>query len=170
MPLPDADRAAILTDWDAEAARPVPPDMSAVGCTVAILTVAVAAGLPPLLRVFGVALPAPAAAILLGTLGVAFAWGVFRGVTGKSRSVRAVGERAADALGRLAAHPEDRGPEARRAAVALIANAWLSNGPSTIQVIDVDAARDRLGAALPFVVEVEEFLLSASKTYPVFTA
>lgn len=170
MPLSDADRAAILEDWKVEAARPVPPDTSQIGCVVAILAVAAAAGLPPLLRALGVTLSAGAGAVLLGTFGVVFAWGVLRGVTGRSKSSKVVGDRAAEALGRLTTHPDDRGPEARRAAVALIANAFLSNGPSTVAVFDFAAARERLGAALPFVIEVEQVLLQESRTYPVFTS
>jgi hypothetical protein len=164
-----AEREAILADWRAEAAVPVPPDTSAVGCTVAILAVAVAALVPAVLRPLGVTLPAGAGGVILGTLGVAFAWGVFKGLTGRSRGFNSVAERAAEALGRLTTHPQDRGPEARRAAVTLIQCAFYSSGPSTVATFDFAAARDRLGPALPFVLEVESVLVADARTYPVFT-
>jgi hypothetical protein len=164
-----AAREAVLADWRSEAAVPVPPDTSSVGCAVAILALAVAVVVPALLRALGVTLPAGAGGIILGTLGVAFAWGVFKGLTGRSKGFNSVAERAAEALGRLTTHPGDRGPEARRAAVALIQCAFYSGGPSTVATFDFAAARDRLGPALPWVVEVETVLVAESLTYPVFT-
>jgi hypothetical protein len=163
------DRDAILGYWRAEAAIPVPPDTSQVGCVVAIGTVALAVLLPAVLRAVGVALPAGTGGIVLGTLGVVFAWGVFKSLTGRSKGFNAVANRAAEALGRLTTHPDDRGPEARRAAVTLIQCAHFSSGPTTQATFDFAAARERLGPALPFVQEVEAVLVTESLAYPVFT-
>jgi len=164
-----AERDAILADWRAEAAIPVPPDTSQLGCVVAGLAVLAAVALPKAIGALGLALPAGTGGVVLGTLGVVFAWGVFRALTGKAKGFNAVAGRAAEALGRLTSHPEDRGPEARRAAVALIQCAFFSNGPSSETTFDVAAARERLGAALPFVLEVERVLRDGLRAWPVFT-
>lgn len=164
-----ADREAVLAAWKAEAAIPVPPDTSQVGCVVAIIAVALAVGVPAVLRPLHVALPAGTGGIVLGTLAVVFAWGVFRSLTGRSKGYNAVANRAAEALGRLTTHPEDRGPEARHAAVTLIQCAHFSSGPSTQATFDFAAARERLGPALPFVLEIESVLVAESLAYPVFT-
>lgn len=164
-----ADREAILADWRAEAAIPVPPDTSQVGCVVAIGTIALAILLPVVLRSLGVALPAGTGGLVLGTLAVVFAWGVFKGLTGRAKGFNAVANRAAEALGRLTTHPDDRGPDARRAAVTLIQCAHFSSGPSTQATFDFAAARERLGPALSFVQEIESVLVAESLAYPVFT-
>jgi hypothetical protein len=164
-----ADHEAVLADWHAEAAIPVPPDTSQVGCVVAIGAVALAVLLPAVLRALGVALPAGTGGIVLGTLAVVFAWGVFKGLTGRAKGFNAVANRAAEALGRLTTHPDDRGPDARRAAVTLIQCAHFSSGPSTQATFDFAAARERLGPALSFVQEIESVLVAESLAYPVFT-
>jgi len=163
-----AAREAILADWKAESAIPVPPDTSQIGCAAAILAAVLAAGVPAVLRALHVTLLVAVGAVLLGTFAVIFAWGVFRGMTGKAKGFNAVAARAAEALGRLSTHPDDRGPEARRAAVALIHCAFFSNGPSLETTFEFDPARERLGSTLPFVMDVEKVLLEAG-AYPVFT-
>jgi len=165
-----AERDAVLADWKAEAAVPVPPDTSQIGFVVAGLAVVTAIALPRVLRVLAITLPPGAGGAVLGTFGVVFAWGVFRGLTGKSKGFNAVALRAAEALGRLTTHPEDRGTKARRAAVTLIHCAFFSNGPSTASTLDIAAARTRLGPALPFVLEVEQVLIAAGCTGPVLSA
>jgi hypothetical protein len=166
----DADfREAVLADWRAEAAIPVPPDTSQLGCAVAIIAAALAAGLPPLLRFLGVALPPGAGGVVLGSFGIVFAWGIFRGLTGRAKGFNAVAGRAAEALGYLTTHPEDRSPAARRAAVALLQCAFFSSGPSTASTFEIAAARERLGPALPFVLDVERVLVEGVTAYPVFS-
>jgi len=165
-----AERETIIAVWRAEAAIPVPPDRSRIGCVAALLAIALAGALPPAIRTLGYTLPAGTSGIVLGTFAVIFAWGVFTGITGRSKRFNAVANRAAEALGRLTTHPADRGPEALRAAVTLIQCAFFSSGPTTVTTLDVAAARERLGPALPFVLEVERVLVDASLTYPVFTA
>jgi hypothetical protein len=70
----------------------------------------------------------------------------------------------------LAEHGAAGDPEQkRRQAVTLLFHAFCSDGASTSHTIDFEAARARLGDALPYVMSVERALRIDLKVYPVFT-
>jgi hypothetical protein len=165
-----AEREALVEEWNRVAAEPGPPDRRSIGCMTVVIVIILAIGFPPLMRWLGIEVPGPVrtgAAILMLVLLIA---GVVVGLFfGSGRFGHAYG-RADAAVEWLAAHGEGgEADERRRQAVTLLYHAYCVDGPSTTGTIDFAKARERLGAALPYVMEVERCLAVDAKIYRVFT-
>ena len=165
-----AERKALADEWNRIAAEPGPPDRRSIGCMAVVVVIILTIGVPPLLRWLDIDVPVAvrtAAGIVMLLLLIAGAVvGLF---FGSGRYGHAYG-RADAAVEWLAAHADGGEPdERRRQAVTLLYHAYCVDGPSTTGTIDFAKARERLGAALPYVMEVERCLAVDLKIYRVFT-
>jgi len=156
------ERSAFVDEWNRLSAEPAPPDRRSIGCMTMLLAVIAAVGGPLLLPQD--AKPLFAATLVLVFIAGALVWLFSRGRFGSDQA------RALQALEWLAANGErgDAG-ERRRHAVALLYYAYCVDGPSTSTTFNFDVARERLGTALPYVMEVERCLAIDCKIYRVFT-
>ena len=163
-----AERIAIVAEWKRLAAEPIPPNQKPVGCAVAILAVVVWIASPYALKFFGSKL---LDYIVLGACAAALLWGLVVGFLTGGKGARHVYGRLEEAQRWFEEH-RDGGDavERMKAAVALVHFAHFSDGPSTSMMIDVAAARVRLGAAIAYVEEVERVLKEEVKAWAVFTA
>lgn len=126
-----------------------------------------------------VALPWLAPAVGLGTggtwaLGVILALilvlGAFFVVFGAGFASGHVMSRVKEALQLLETHGLDLPPDdLRRATVRILWESMVSVGPTSTNTYNRDEARARLGEVLPYVEEVERFLVAREKIYPTFT-
>ena len=102
---------------------------------------------------------------LVATLAfVLFAGGLLVWLFSRGRYGRYV-QRAEAARDLLAAGGADL-----KQAVSLLFHAYCSDGPSLSQTLKVEETRQKLGAALPYVIEVEEALKAELKIYALFTS
>ena len=147
-------RDAIVAEWRRIAAEPPPLNPRPYGC----LTVIVSIALFVLLPLTGIKPPPPWGTVLLVVFGLALAGGLFVGVFVGSGVHGRAALRAMAALDALAADPAPDEAARLRHAVALIAHAEVSDGPTTSGTIDIAAAKQRLGANLDYVVAVEQVL------------
>lgn len=168
--LDTAERQAAVAEWKRLAAEPGPPSRTGVGCMTMLLALCVSLGGPLVLRWLGVELPRLlkiAAAVILALLffgGAAFA--LFLGSGRFSRD----SWRAEEAIRWFEAHGAEGDPVTRRnMVVSLLYHAYSSDGPSTSTTFNFEQARSRLGAALPYVMEVERALAVDLRIYRVFT-
>ncbi len=145
-------RDAIVAEWRRIAAEPPPLNPRPYGC----LTVIVSIALFVLLPLTGIKPPPPWGTVLLVVFGLALAGGLFVGVFVGSGVHGRAALRAMAALDALAADPAPDEAARLRHAVALIAHAEVSDGPTTSGTIDIAAAKQRLGANLDYVVAVEQ--------------
>lgn len=157
-------REAIVAEWRRIAAEPPPRNPRPYGCLTVIVTIA----LFMLLPLTGVKPPPPWDTVLLVVFGLALAGGLFVGVFVGSGVHGRAALRATAALDALAADPAPDEAERLRHAVALIAHAEVSDGPTTSGTIDIAAAKQRLGAKLGYVVAVEQVLAEEAGASRVF--
>ncbi|MGV3628517.1 MAG: hypothetical protein ACO1PN_12625 [Betaproteobacteria bacterium] len=147
-------REAIVAEWRRIAAEPPPRNPRPYGCLTVIVTIALFVLLP----LTGFKPPPPWGTVLLVVFGLALAGGLFVGVFVGSGVHGRAALRATAALDALAADPAPDEAARLRHAVALIAHAEVSDGPTTSGTIDIAAAKQRLGANLAYVVAVEQVL------------
>ena len=168
--LPTAERAALAAQWKRLADEPPPPPRREIGCMTAIVALVLALAGPPVLRWFGIEMH-PALKLALGAvLGLLILGGAFVGLVLVSSKYAHAYRRADAAVAWLAEHGASGDPEEKRKqAVTLLFHAFCSDGPSTSHTIDFEAARARLGDALPYVMSVERALRADVQIYPVFT-
>lgn len=167
--MPDAaERAAIVAEWQRLVAEPIPPDSKPVGCVVAIVAVVVFFAAPSVLKLIGSRI---LDTIVMVVCGAALVWGLVVGLLTGGKGAQHVYRRLEDAQRWFEAHREGGDTAERRAAaVALVHFAFFSDGPSMSSMLDVAAARRRIGDALGYVEEVERVLIEEVKEWPVFTA
>lgn len=147
-------RAAIVAEWRRIAAEPPPFNPRPYGCLMVIAAIVLFVLVPQI----GIRPPPPWGTVLLVMLGLVLAGGLFVGVFVGSGVHGRAAVRATAALDALT-NGIDAGDDARlRHAVALIAYAVVSDGPTTSGTIDIAAAKQRLGAGLADVVAVERVL------------
>lgn len=168
--LDTTEREALAAEWQRLQAEPPPRDRRAVGCMTMLVAIGLGIAAPPLGRLVGVE---PSQPVKLGigiALGLVFLAGLIVGVfTGSGRFAHAL-TRAEQAIEWLAANASQGDAlERRRQAVALLLHAYCTDGPSTVHTIDFGRARERLGAALPYVIAAERALRRDVGIYPVFT-
>jgi hypothetical protein len=168
--LATAERQAIVAEWHRLANEPPPPPRREIGCMTAIVALVLALAGPPVLRWFGIELH-PGLRLALGAvLGLLILGGAFVGLVLVSSKYAHAYRQADAAVAWLAEHGAAGDPEQkRRQAVTLLFHAFCSDGASTSHTIDFEAARARLGDALPYVMSVERALRIDLKVYPVFT-
>jgi hypothetical protein len=162
------ERQAAAAEWKRLQAEPSPTDRKAIGCMAMVLTLIAAVAAPTVIGWVGLALEPRSRSLLLGFwallfLGGAVVWLFSPGPFGRDA------QRAEEALNWLAANPDGDALLRRNHAVALLYFAFSSHGPSTTTTFDFAQARERLGAALPYVMEVETALAIDQKIYRVFT-
>jgi hypothetical protein len=166
----DAGRAALLAEWDRQAAEPAPRGITAGGCALLLIAAALAILLPRVVRALGAE---PPRWLLLATmliLGLVITDGLSLVLRGGSAALSAATTRAAEALETLTSGFDTLDAEARRrTAVSLLCHAWHGTGASAVCTLDIAVARVRLRAALPYVVAAERVLRDASRMQPVFT-
>lgn len=150
----EGQREAIVAEWRRLAAEPPPRNPRPYGCLTVIATIALFVLLP----LTGIKPPPPWGTVLLVVFGLALAGGLFVGVFVGSGVHGRAALRATAALDALTADPGPDEAEQLRHAVALIAHAEVSDGPTTSRTIDIAAAKQRLGANLGYVVAVEQVL------------
>lgn len=147
-------REAIVAEWRRIAAEPPPRNPRPYGCLTVIVTIALFVLLP----LTGFKPPSPWGTVLLVVFGLALAGGLFVGVFVGSGVHGRAALRATAALDALIANPAPDEAARLKHAVALIAHAAVSDGPTTSGTIDIAAAKQRLGVNLAYVVAVEQVL------------
>lgn len=169
-PFDAPERLALIAEWKRQAAEPLPPNLSQAGCLAMLAAVVLFAAIPPLTRALKVTLPPAASAALIVLVVVLLLGGLVMSQFGGTRGRQKVWNQSEAALTWLAAHGAGgAADQRRRAAVTVLLRAYHSDGPTTSAMLDVEAARTRLGAALPYVMDVERALIEELKIYPVFT-
>ena len=155
----------------AEAARaelletPLPPAMGQLGCLAAIAGVVVLVAWPPVVD----ALPALSFftpfVMLFAVLGVVGGpvFLMFGGQSGRN-----AGRAAIEASLRVFEDANADREEQLRAAAVLLQRAYISQGPSTDLIMDVEEARERIGDGLGLVLEVEQHFSERFGSWPVF--
>lgn len=171
LPVLDAaERQALVAEWKRLQAEPAPRDRRAVGCLTVIVAIALGALGPALARLAAFDPPQPVKLGAAIALGLVLVVGIFFGVFAGSGRFAHDLQRAEQALEWLAAHAESGNPEElRRQVVALLSHAYCTDGPSTVNTFDFGKARERLGAALAYVLAAERALRADINIYPVFT-
>lgn len=147
-------RAVIASEWRRLAAERPPFNPRPYGCMTVIAGILLFVAIPQL----GIKLPPPWGTVLAGVLGFAILAGAFVGVFVGSGVHGRAALRAEHALAALTAVPPVDEAARLRHAVALIAHAMVSDGPTTSGTIDIAAAKQRLGANLGYVEAVEQVL------------
>jgi len=164
-----AERQALSAEWQRLEKEPAPPDRRTIGCATVVVAIGLAAAGPPLARLAGFDLAQSMKIGATVVLALAFLAGILMAFLGSGRFARD-SQRAEEALQWLATHGAEADPEERRAhAVSLLLHAYCTDGPSTTTTLDFEAARHRLGDALPYVMAAERVLRVDRKIYPVFT-
>jgi hypothetical protein len=149
-----AQRDIIVAEWKRITAEPPPFNPRPYGCLTVIAGLALFLLIPQL----GFRLPPPWGTVLAAALGLAILAGAFVGVFVGSGVHGRAAQRAEAALAALTADPAPDDAARLRHAVGLIAHAVVSDGPTTANTIDLEAARQRLGANLDYVLAVEGVL------------
>lgn len=163
-----AERAAIVAEWKRLAAEPIPPNQKPVGCAVAIVAVALLIFSPYALNVVGSTL---LTGIVLGACAVALLWGLVVGLFTGGKGAQHVYRKLEEAQAWFEQHRDGGDPAERmKAAVALVHFPHFSDGPSMDMLLDLAAARRRLGESAAYVEEVERVLIEEVKAWAVFTA
>jgi len=168
--LDSAERLALVAEWKRQQQEPPPRDRRTTGCATMVVALALALSGPTLLRLAGFELPRPLMLVAAAVLALVFLVGTVLGLFAGSGLYAHDLQRAEQALAWLAANP-DSGDAAmrRREVVALLLHAYCTDGPSTVNTIDFGKARERLGAALPWVIAAERALKTDLGIYAVFT-
>lgn len=161
-----AEQAAIVAEYDRLSEEPPRPNYTPVGCVMVLLGLAVFVLVPKLLPGLaraGVLAVLVAVIVLVGAGILVY---VFGGGGGYSRAVLRV-EAALELLSQR--YGFATASERRNAAVAILHDAIYADGPGATSTFDFAKARATLGAALPYVQQVEQVLLAERHIYPVFT-
>lgn len=157
----------------AEAARaelletPLPPAMGQLGCLAAIAGVLVLVAWPPVVE----ALPALSFftpfVMLFAVVGIVGGpvFLMFGGQSGRNAARAAI-----EASLRVLEDANAERDEQLRAAAVLLERAYISQGPSTDLIMDVEEARERIGDGLGLVLEVERHFFERFGSWPVFDA
>ena len=162
------ERGAIVAEWQRLAAEPIPPNQKPVGCAVAVLAVGVFILSPYALKMVGSKL---LDAIVLGACALALLWGLVVGILTGGKGAQHVYRKLEEAQRWFEEHREGGDPvERMKAAVALVRFAHFSDGPSMSLLLDVAAARGRIGESAAYVEEVERVLIEEVEAWAVFTA
>jgi hypothetical protein len=165
--LDNAERAAVLAEYDRVSQEKPPANVSSCGCLLAMGGGLVFFGLPALLSDRNVAAGAKRGVIVLVVvLLVAGIYTYFRGNRPLQHAVTRSEWATAELERFLVLAPEER----RRAAVTLLWYGHYSGGPYTATTYKPEALRRRISDALAYVTEVEQLLVSERKLYRVFTA
>ena len=144
---------------------PLPPAMGQLGCLAAIAGVVVLVAWPPVVD----ALPALSFftpfVMLFAVLGVVGGpvFLMFGGQSGRN-----AGRAAIEASLRVFEDANADREEQLRAAAVLLQRAYISQGPSTDLIMDVEEARERIGDGLGLVLEVEQHFSERFGSWPVF--
>ncbi|MCH1571900.1 MAG: hypothetical protein L7S64_11200 [Longimicrobiales bacterium] len=155
----------------AEAARaelletPLPPAMGQVGCLAAIAGVLVLVVWPPVVEALPLLSFFTPFMMLFAVLGVVGGpvFLMFGGQSGRNAARAAI-----EASLRVFEDANADRDELLRAAAVLLERAYISQGPSTELIMDVAEARDRVGAGLGLVLEVERHFSQRFGSWPVF--
>ena len=166
----EPERLAVLAAFDGLAPCQC-RDYRWLGMPLIVLTLAALILLPPALGWLGIRLPTAGRGLLLGAGGVLTLAGILLTLMGGMWAEGEFADRIEQALHTL--HPaaaDTVAPEARLlAAVTVIACSHYSGGPWTRATFDPQQVGSRLGAALPYVQQVETILVGEGRAYPVFT-
>ena len=165
--------AALLRDYDKVVVEVAPKTKSTrAGCLVSVLAIFTLFAIPAANRALGLGISRKTVALLaLSLLGVAVLGGVLQMLGGALAARGAASQRALDALAHLTKQFSESGDaENRRAAVTLLADAFITGGATTVAAFDFNDAKARLGPALPYVQEIERVLREERQIYPVFTS
>lgn len=163
--LTDDDRTAVLAEADRIKAIPAGVNTTSPGCAMFLL-----AGLLFIIgpfvwrRVPILTTPFFAVEGLLVIIGLFW---YFRGSGGAYAKAALTAREAIATI--TAAFAGGNARECGLAAARLVAVAYYSDGPGMSTTFNVDAARQQLGPALPFVISVEKFIVAKAKADPVFT-
>lgn len=169
-PFDATERLALIAEWKRQATEPLPPNLSQVGCLAMLVAVVLFIAIPPLTRALKLTLPPIVSAALVVVTVALLLGGLVMSQFGGTRGRQKVWNQSEAALAWLATHGAGGEPDGRRrAAVTVLLRAYHSDGPTTSAMLDVEAARTRLGAALPYVMDVERALIEELKIYAVFT-
>jgi hypothetical protein len=159
------EKAAVVAVWRTLTAEPPPANPRPYGCLTFLVAAALLVLLPQLPKWFGWALPQPFGQILFVILVIALVGGFFVGVFVGSGVYGRARYRASESLEWLASHPGLIDVALRRKhAVSLIANAVVSDGPTTVGTVDIAEAKVKLGTNLQYVVAVERVLVAENLT------
>ena len=163
------DRAAIVAEVDRINALPPGVNTSSPGCAMLIVAVVLFLSVPPMLRKLGVQARGVGIAFLvvevfLVLLGMVW---YFRGSGGAYAKTVMRAEEAIQAI--QSTFAAGRGRECGEAVARLLASSSYSDGPGISSTFKIEQAREQIGTAMPFVIEVEKFLVAEKKADPVFT-
>lgn len=154
QPFTPEQRAAIVAEFRRIMAEPPPFNPRPYGCLTAIAGIVLFLLVPQL----GIRPPPPWGTVLVALFGVMILGGAVVGVLLGSGVHGRAATRAGAALEALASDVAVEDAARMRHAVALIAHATVSDGPTTLVAIDPAQARRRLGAGLDYVIAVEDVL------------
>lgn len=165
--LDDAERVAILAEYDRVAQDKLPPNVSSCGCPMVVLGVLMFFGFPVLMADRGVPQGAKTFVfVVIIVLVVAGLWFFVRG----NRGLREARRRAGDAVAQLERFPALTRDEQRAAAVRALFHAfYTSGGPASATIYSPPEVRERIPAALPYVLAAERVLIAGRGLWPVFT-
>jgi hypothetical protein len=160
---------AVLAEVERQRQRPPPSDPSAAGCVVASVAIIATVLMPFIGRVL--ALSGTAMLAVGATLGATALVSGLLGIFGGGRVHGAVATEVEESVQVLAAEfPEGDEDRLRRAAVRLLTGAYAPAGKATVSTFDAEQVARRIGRALPYVEELERFLVERREIAPVFTS
>jgi hypothetical protein len=165
QPFTPEQRAVIVAEFRRIMAEPPPFNPRPYGCLTMVAGIVLFLLVPQL----GIRLPPPWGTVLAALFGLMIVGGAVAGVLLGSGVYGRAASRARQALDALAAEPPPDDTERLRQAVALIAHAVVSEGPTTSNAMDRDAARARLGERFGYVLAVEQVLNEEIGPQQVFT-
>lgn len=157
---------AALSEIDSE---PPPRDSGPLGCLLSLVAVVGLVALPILAdRVGLVGTPLRAAIIVLvGSVVGGLVWSVFGGAFSRGRVISGVDQAISELIELYPNGPMDR---MLALATRIIVEATVSTGPTTSSTYETSEVAERLGPALPYVVQVERWLIEHKGVYSVFTS
>ena len=164
--LTDLDRIVIRETRAEIKETPLPPDRGPLGCVAGLVGLVVLIAWPPVVEQI------PAASfftpfVMLGGV-LALIGGPVASFFGGS-SGRAAADAAAESGLRHLEDPRSDRETKLRAATLVISHAYISQGPSTVQLLDPAAAGERIAAEMPLVLATENLLVEEFGEYPVFS-
>ena len=163
----------LVREYDTVKLAPAPkPKRTRAGCLVSVLAIFALFAFQGANRGLGLGIPRRTVALLaLFLLSVAVLGVVLQFLVSAMAARGVASQRALEALAHLTKRFSESGDaENRRAAVTLLADAFITGGATTVAGFDFDDAKVRLGPALPYVQEIERVLREERQIYPVFTS
>lgn len=154
QPFTPEQRAAIVAEFRRIMAEPPPFNPRPYGCLTVIGGIVLFLLVPQL----GIRPAPPWGTVLAALFGLMILGGAVVGVFLGSGVHGRAASRAQQALEALATEPPPDECARLQHAVALIAYAMAGDGPTTSNAIDRDAARERLGDRIRYVLAVEQVL------------